>query len=336
MSKKSSNLKRYTQSPKEFRKSISRWIFDGYQGGELGKVFKRLIDKYNIRPKEQIKLAISTRLFKSICVVIITILIGIFIKYDPNEASIAEIVFDNLESIALGSAGIIFLLETQDRQKRERYEAWQVINSALGKPGNGGRVQALEDLNNNGVDLEGVAAPKADLSGINLSGGKLKRANFRGAQLNNANFKETDLGFSNLSKADLTDVDFQGTGLVRANLEGADLRNAKLQNSLLMHANLTGAYLNDANLQGARLTNAKLINANLTSANLKGAVLGSADFTNANLSDTNLLEADIRQAKFCRTTLPDKIPPDLKPNRDCHILGINPETGEYIGKEEEQ
>ena len=41
-------------------------------------------------------------------------------------------------------------------RKAANYQAWQVVNSAQGKGGSGGRIDALEDLNRNGISLAGV------------------------------------------------------------------------------------------------------------------------------------------------------------------------------------
>jgi hypothetical protein len=114
------------------------------------------------------------------------------------------------------------------------YQAWQVINSAQGKGGSGGRVEALRDLLRNNVSL----------AGINLDGAWLE-----GVQLENATLTRGSLQSTNLT----------GANLSRANLEGADLRNA-----VLVTANLTDASLRGANLTGARLSAATLDGADLT------------------------------------------------------------------------
>src|SRR5262245_5889236 len=41
-------------------------------------------------------------------------------------------------------------------RKAANYQAWQVINSAQGKGGSGGRIHALHDLISSGVSLAGV------------------------------------------------------------------------------------------------------------------------------------------------------------------------------------
>jgi len=114
------------------------------------------------------------------------------------------------------------------------YQAWQVINSAQGKGGSGGRVEALGDLLRNGISL----------AGINLDGAWLE-----GAQLQRANLVRSSLQQTNFTHADLSG----------ANLEGADLRNA-----ILITANLSGVNLRGANLAGARLSAATLDRAELT------------------------------------------------------------------------
>src|SRR6202035_334355 len=50
---------------------------------------------------------------------------------------------------------IFYFAESGDRQKQKHYQAWQVINTAQGKGGNGGRIDALEELSKDGVPLVG-------------------------------------------------------------------------------------------------------------------------------------------------------------------------------------
>ena len=114
------------------------------------------------------------------------------------------------------------------------YQAWQVINSAQGKGGSGGRVEALGNLLRNRISL----------AGINLDGAWLE-----GVQLPSATIVRSSLVQTNLTQANL----------VGSNLEGADLRNA-----ILVTANLTGANLRGANIAGARLSGATLDGADLS------------------------------------------------------------------------
>ncbi len=119
-------------------------------------------------------------------------------------------------------------------RKTANYEAWQVINSAQGKGGSGGRVDALQDLIQNGISLAGVRLDGAWLEGAQLGASQLRHASLREANLHGADLKE-----ANLENVDFTD----------ANLTGADLRGAHLKG-----AHLKGAQLGTADLRGADLT----------------------------------------------------------------------------------
>ena len=48
---------------------------------------------------------------------------------------------------------IIYWHGSNNRIKQKHYQAWQTINFAQGKTGSGGRIQALQELNEDGVSL---------------------------------------------------------------------------------------------------------------------------------------------------------------------------------------
>ena len=121
--------------------------------------------------------------------------------------------------------------------KSANYEAWQVVNSAQGKGGSGGRIDALQDLNRNAVSLAGVRLDGAWLTGIVLPEAQLAYASLREANLRGANLRG-----ANLEAADLTDV----------NLTGADLRGAFLKGATIAGALLGTADLRGADLEGLR------------------------------------------------------------------------------------
>jgi uncharacterized protein YjbI with pentapeptide repeats len=118
-------------------------------------------------------------------------------------------------------------------RKSANFQAWQVVNSAHGKGGSGGRIDALQDLKTNGVSLAGVHLDRAWLEGVDLS--------------------EANLAFAT----------FVGTNLQGGNLERADLHAADLTDATLIAARLNGAVLKGANLAGARLSTADLRGADL-------------------------------------------------------------------------
>jgi len=119
--------------------------------------------------------------------------------------------------------------------KAANYQAWQVVNSAQGKGGSGGRIDALQDLNRNGISLAGVRLDGAWLEGIQLPGAHLPHAGLREANLSGANLQG-----ANLLAADLTDAN-----LVGANLRGAFLKGATVKGTQFGTADLAGADLQD-------------------------------------------------------------------------------------------
>jgi hypothetical protein len=135
--------------------------------------------------------------------------------------------FLSLASVLIGVA--VFVLQLSDRQQNTYFTAWQTIVGAQGKPGNGGRVQALTYLATRHVQLEGIDAscpedapinpdknvycprPCADLSLVDLHGAYLRSANFQCADLFGANLRGADLELADfdgvyLRCADLRDV----------------------------------------------------------------------------------------------------------------------------------
>ena len=81
-------------------------------------------------------------------------------------------ILEYLGRLSIVIAVIFFFLGHGDRLKTKHYQAWQVINLAQGKPGEGGRTAALEDLCKDGVSLSNI-----DLSNAIIPGVFLKNAN---------------------------------------------------------------------------------------------------------------------------------------------------------------
>jgi hypothetical protein len=173
-------------------------------------------------------------------------------------------VLEYLEGFSVLIAVIFYFSESGDRLKQKHYQAWQVINTAQGKGGSGGRIEALQELNRDGVPLVGVDVSGAFLQNAHLEKARLLRSNFSAADVRDANFN-----FADFSDADLR------TG----NFRGSHLRGASFQRADLQDADLTGADLTGADLSGATLTNADLSNTSLS--NLRWRDLGSVK--NANI-----------------------------------------------------
>lgn len=157
-------------------------------------------------------------------------------------------VLDYVRGFGVVVAVIFYFSESGDRIKQKHYQAWQVINTAQGKGGNGGRIEALEELNTDGVPLVGVDVSGAFLQGIRLGKARLLRSNFSSADVRDA---------------DLHSADFTNANLQSANFRESNLHHALFQNSDLKDADLSGADLADVDLSNAILTNADLRNADL-------------------------------------------------------------------------
>jgi hypothetical protein len=157
-------------------------------------------------------------------------------------------VLEYLGRLSVLAAVVFYFSETGDRRKQKHYQAWQVINTAQGKGGSGGRIEALRELNEDGVPLVGV-----DVSGASLQGVDLTKAN-----------------------------------LLRATLEAADMRDCKLHDASLEYADLRSANMRRGDLSGANLHDAVLVDADLNGANLSGASLDGADLSSSDLRHTDL------------------------------------------------
>jgi hypothetical protein len=160
-------------------------------------------------------------------------------------------VLEYLGTFSVLIAVIFYFSESGDRIKLRHYQAWQVINTAQGKGGSGGRIEALQELNADRVPLVGVDVSSAFLQGLDLHGANLLRSDFSSADLRNSNFAAVDFTLSNLNTANL-----RNAHLDRAKFMQADLRNADLSGSSLVAADLSGATLDDSDLSGADLRDA--------------------------------------------------------------------------------
>jgi uncharacterized protein YjbI with pentapeptide repeats len=85
-----------------------------------------------------------------------------------------------------------------DARKSRHYVAWQTINSALGKPGNGGRTDALQDLNQDGIPMDGISlSGNVVLVGpLNLTNARMTHADFSDGTYERINFSGANLDFS--------------------------------------------------------------------------------------------------------------------------------------------
>jgi hypothetical protein len=183
-------------------------------------------------------------------------------------------VLEYLGSLSVLIGVIFYFSESGDRVMQRHYQAWQVINTAQGKGGSGGRIEALQELNADKVPLVGVDASAAFLQGIHLEHADLLRADLSAADL-----RGSALNFAHLDYANLHSANFRGS-----NLERAVLSNANMSDADLVGTNLDGTKLDGVDLSSADLRNADLQSiawqqiAAIKSANIAGVKNAPAGF----------------------------------------------------------
>src|SRR6266568_294335 len=127
-------------------------------------------------------------------------------------------VLEYLGTFSVLIAVIFYFSESGDRIKQRHYQAWQVINTAQGKGGSGGRVEALQELNADKIPLVGVDVSSAFLQGVHLEHANLLRANLVAVDLRGANLTSADLTY-----ADLHDANLRDSTLRNASFSNADM-----------------------------------------------------------------------------------------------------------------
>jgi hypothetical protein len=173
--------------------------------------------------------------------------VGDWVAFLLSNWSFLE-VLEYLGTFSVLVAVIFYFSESGDRTKQRHYQAWQVINTAQGKGGSGGRIEALQELNADKVPLVGVDVSSAFLQGLDLHGANLMRSDFSAADIRNSNLTAVDFTLSNLNSANL-----RNAHLDHAKCTEADMRNSDLTGASLTDADLTGAALDDSDLSDADL-----------------------------------------------------------------------------------
>src|SRR6516162_4927610 len=115
-----------------------------------------------------------------------------WIAYLLNNWTFLE-VLEYVSTFSVLIAVIFYFAEAGDRKKQKHYQAWQVINTAQGKGGSGGRIEALQELNQDREPLVGVDASEAFLQGI-----RLPKANLLRCDLHAADLRDSVLSGSNM------------------------------------------------------------------------------------------------------------------------------------------
>lgn len=171
-----------------------------------------------------------------------------WIAYALSHWSFLE-VLEYLGSFSVLIAVIFYFTEAPDRIKQKHYQAWQVINTAQGKGGSGGRIDALQELNADHVPLTGVDLSQAFLQGVRLPNAQLSRANLSAVDARMSTWDDSDMSFSGMQSGNFRESHLRHVKLADADLSDADLNGADLSGSTL-----NGAVLDRADLRGADLS----------------------------------------------------------------------------------
>ncbi|MBD2136926.1 pentapeptide repeat-containing protein [Anabaena sp. FACHB-1237] len=258
---------------------------------------------------------------------LLTAWISWLIKFPKKRKVGTTILLTLLEKgvlISLIVSLVSYYQEAPKRKQQAHYQAWEIINGAKDQSGSGGRIEALQELNKDGVSLRYVILNNADLSGISLNNAFLIDANFQNSKLTcitRDNGKEectkilnTNLSYSNLQGAELYNADFQKSNFFKAKMQGAKLRDTKLK----------GADFEKAELQGANFPGADLEGANFKGAIICGDVFDksteSKKITCANFMGAKSLTAtQIKSAKNWQNACYD-----LRLRKELNLPGDNP------------
>jgi uncharacterized protein YjbI with pentapeptide repeats len=143
----------------------------------------------------------------------------------------------------------------EDARKSRHYVAWQTLNSAIGKPGNAGRADALEDLNKDGlsladIDLSGGAsfsAPlnlaRADLQRANLTGTYFNHANLSGAKLQSSRIEAARIYYSDFSRADMSAVILKKVEFYGCDFSSATITPVECEDVQFVYCNFHQAHV---------------------------------------------------------------------------------------------
>ena len=135
-------------------------------------------------------------------------------------------------------------LERNDRKTSRQFRAWSIVLDVSESAAQGGKSHwhnlshyrilhshvlrdALEFLNQEEEDFQGITLQKAHLPKVNLS-----NAGLSDSDLTQANLRDANLRNANFTRAVLLSADLTGADLTGADLTGADLTDAKLENAV--------------------------------------------------------------------------------------------------------
>src|ERR1017187_4247913 len=194
----------------------------------------------------------------------------------------------------------------EDSKKSRHYVAWQTLNSADGKPGNAGRLDALQDLNQDGVVLDGISLSGATIIGpLMLTNGTMKRASFSRGYFDNVNFLRTVFDQSQWSyssvqscdfgSCDISDSVFTNVFFTLCNLDSADLSGtAFMEDPVAAHNKFWNCSCVGTHFSHSSWNAVQFLECNLAYADLDGVEIN----TNSSFFRCNLFGAKNASPSF--------------------------------------
>lgn len=204
-------------------------------------------------------------------------------------ASLSETVGKVVSVVSIFSAAVLWIWEASGRAEQRHYAAWTLIAAAHGKPGEFGRVLALESLNRDRVSLSGIDLSFANLRGIELPQADLSGARFEKTNFHGANFQ---CGFSQLFLFGFWDPTRCGTNFKGALFDSTDLGDAKLWGGDMDEATFTGEF-RDPKMHGVSLWHANFKDATVHCGDFSRAFFYGAKFTNTHFTTCKKLDRDL-------------------------------------------
>tara|TARA_B100000780_G_scaffold173346_1_gene121371 strand:- start:146 stop:1027 length:882 start_codon:yes stop_codon:yes gene_type:complete len=217
---------------------------------------------------------------------LIVTIVFITLSYISNGNTLLSLILNSIEPLSVLLAVMIFIKETPERKKQYNYQALSTIDSASGIKNSKARIVALQDLVDEGINLDELDLNNANLEGIEINGVEIKKGIFTGANLSDA-----VMHLANLQKGEFSNVYAPSFQIRFGNLSFSNFKQSNFSNADFSNSNLMFANFEDANLSGAKFRNAKL-----RGAKFKGAYLNGADFKGASIDLNSLKKGKLENA----------------------------------------
>ena len=226
---------------------------------------------------------------------------------------------------ALGKVAILvgiisWCWEIPDRAEQRHNAAWALLNSAQGKPGNGGRTSALRTLSRDGISLSRIDLSEAYLQGIDLSYADLGGASFQRADLRTVNFgcsaigrfyhgHCTYLGYTNFLDALLSEVDFRRSFIEKSQFGSQTAEkeyfDSDFSGAVITDTTFENIEFHDSDFSSSVIFRTRFDHVKFSYEPCCGGLFDKAEFHDVDLSHTTVDPRILTRAKLCHVKMPD-------------------------------